>query len=462
MPVTPFTIEELARLSDEEALRSSSNAAILKALRWVLRFFFVVSLVEWLTASQGTGPAGVAIVNLLVVVGLLLGFRRLTSPKKGLGRRLSWFEPLARLLRVQSRGVASTYLVLQLWMVMLFTSGGSGIIPWLVLFPQIVLLFRFGPAERFALHAIFILSAVVGWLAPLILDLSNARFEHVVSATVANAVALGVGLYIARRISRRFLAEWREARGGAREQIRMRQELESAREIQLSMLPRETPELEWVDLASVSIPATEVGGDYYDFFFPSANRLVLVSADVAGHGLGSGLVLSGVRSGLALLADELDHPELVMGRLHRMLRKTTGTRMLVTMALLSLDPETMGARYATAGHPPLLIRRAGTGKVDEVLRSSLPLGAAMSADYVVDEIPFGSGDVFILHTDGVYEMRNNAGDAYGLDRLAAVLGEQDDSTTAREVRDAILRDVFAFRDHAPQEDDLTLVVAKVR
>lgn len=86
----------------------------------------------------------------------------------------------------------------------------------------------------------------------------------------------------------------------------------------------------------------------------------------------------------------------------------------------------------------------------------------MSAAYDVDEIPFSSGDVFILHTDGVYEMRNTAGEAYGFSRLANVLADQDDAKTAKEIRDAILRDVFAFRNHAPQEDDLTLVVAKVR
>jgi serine phosphatase RsbU (regulator of sigma subunit) len=291
--------------------------------------------------------------------------------------------------------------------------------------------------------------------------MSDGRLEHVVASVIANTVALSIGLFVTRRSSRRFLWDWRQAREGAREQIRMRQELEYAREIQMSMLPRETPSLDWLDLATVSIPATEVGGDYYDFFFPSEERVVLVSADVAGHGLGSGLVLSGVRSGLALLSDDLDRPEQVMERLHGMLLKTTGTRMLVTMAMLSLDRLTFRARYATAGHPPMLLRRNATGLVEEVFRGSLPLGSALGGGFAVDELEFTSGDVFILHTDGVYEMRDQAGDSYGMERLAASVQALSPEANAREVRNAILRDVTAFRGAAPQEDDLTLVVARV-
>ena len=465
MPDNPFTIDELAKLSDEEALRRSSDRRILNSLRWVLRIFFFISLVEILVSSSRgeiLSPRQIAFINLLLVLVPLLAFHRMITPQGRLGRRLGFLEPLAGLIRRQPRGVALTYLVLQLWITMFFAFASGEVSPWIAILPQVILFFRFAPSERFAVHAIYVLSAVVGWLAPLILDLASPRFDHVMTATIANAVPLAIGLYVNRRIGRRFLDEWRDARQRAREQIRMRQELEYAREIQLGMLPRETPRLDWMDLASVSIPATEVGGDYYDFYFPCVERLVLVSADVAGHGLGSGLVLSGVRSGLALLSDELEHPELVMKRLHGMLRKTTGTRMLVTMAMLSFDRETRNARYATAGHPPMLVRRGSTGVVEEIFRTSLPLGAALGGEFTVDEFGFEAGDTFVLHTDGVYEMRNAAGEAYGLERLGAAFEAVPRDASAQEVRDAILRSVFEFRQSAVQEDDLTLVVAKVR
>lgn len=465
MPDTPFTIDELARLSDAEALRRSSERKILTSLRWVLRIFLFISIVEMLVSSsrgEVLSPRQIALINTVLVTVLLLAFHRLVTPEGRIGRRLGFLEPLAGLIRRQPRGVALTYLVLQLWITMLFAFASGEVSPWLVGLPLVILFFRFAPSERFAIHAIYVLSAVVGWLLPLILDLANPRFDHVMTATVGNAIPLAIGLYVNRRVSRRFLEEWRDARERAREQIRMRQELEYAREIQLSMLPRETPRLDWMDLASVSIPATEVGGDYYDFYFPCEERLVVVSADVAGHGLGSGLVLSGVRSGLALLSEELEHPELVMKRLHGMLRKTTGTRMLVTMAMLSFDRITRRARYATAGHPPMFVRRGSNGAVEEVFRTSLPLGAALGGEFTVDEFEFLAGDTFVLHTDGVYEMRNAEGEAYGLERLREVLESVPRDASAQEARDAILRSVFEFRQTAVQEDDLTLVVARVR
>src|SRR6185295_429311 len=107
---------------------------------------------------------------------------------------------------------------------------------------------------------------------------------------------------------RRFLEVWRKEHSRHRERLRMREEIEYARKIQLSMLPQRAPELDWIDLAAASLPATEVGGDYYDYFHLADARLVLVLGDVSGHGLASGLLLSGVRSCLYLLEEELGSP----------------------------------------------------------------------------------------------------------------------------------------------------------
>lgn len=465
MTAIPFTIDELATLSDQEALRRDSDRRIRAMLRWVVLFFTLFSLVHTMSrvGVMVRGEArmfAVACTGFVLGAVLLLAYRRIKKLDRGAGGR-SWVDPVTRLLLNQPRGVALTYLVVQLWLLMFSMFSNRQGVPWFVIFPLLVLLFRVAPAERFAIHAIFLLSSVVGWLGPVIFLSSNKSVEYVAEGATANSVALLIGLGLTRRSSRRFLAEWRKSRAQARDQIRMRQELEYARKIQLSMLPLDTPHLEWMDLATISLPATEVGGDYYDFFLRGEDSLVLVSADVAGHGLGSGLVLSGVRSGLVLLSDDLDHPELVMRRLHQMLRKTAGSRMLVTMALLSLDRASGLARYASAGHPPLLIRRAKSQSIEEVLRSSLPLGAALSGRFSVDEIAFARGDVFVLHTDGVYETRNPEGESYGLPRLENVIAGVPLTATAAAIRDAVLEDLLAFRGRGPQEDDITLVIARV-
>src|SRR4029078_4698085 len=98
----------------------------------------------------------------------------------------------------------------------------------------------------------------------------------------------------------RFRERWQARVGRAREQVRVAEELQLAREAQLSMLPACMPDLSWADVGAVTLPATEVGGDYYDFF-TADDSLAVVVADVAGHGVASGLVLASVRHGPALL-----------------------------------------------------------------------------------------------------------------------------------------------------------------
>src|SRR5213078_96198 len=137
-----------------------------------------------------------------------------------------------------------------------------------------------------------------------------------------NAATLGVELLASRRLRRQIVADWSERRAHAQEQLRMRDELQYARALQLSMLPEGPPALEWVDLAGVSMPASEVGGDYYDYFV-IGERLAIVSGDVAGHGLASGLVLAALRSGFTLLRDSLHDPAAVLRRLHDLIAETT-------------------------------------------------------------------------------------------------------------------------------------------
>ena len=106
----------------------------------------------------------------------------------------------------------------------------------------------------------------------------------------------------------------------------MREEFDTARRIQLSMLPQGPPNVSWIEVAAASLPATEVGGDYYDYFRISPSQIVVVIGDVAGHGLASGLLLSGVRSCLYLLEKDLASPVEVLDRLNHMVRRTTDRR----------------------------------------------------------------------------------------------------------------------------------------
>jgi sigma-B regulation protein RsbU (phosphoserine phosphatase) len=254
------------------------------------------------------------------------------------------------------------------------------------------------------------------------------------------------------------VSEWSSRRTQAREQIRMRDELRYARELQLSMLPECAPSLDWADICSVSIPATEVGGDYYDYFV-EGDRIALVCGDVAGHGMASGLVLSALRSGFTLLRDSLGDPAAVLTRLHDLVAHTTRRRMLVTVSVVLLDRKENTATIASAGHPPVILRR-GDGRVESIALYAPPLGVRLPVQIPQLRMNVQPGDTFVLHSDGIYETRNAAGDSYGIERLEQVVRQHGDGE-AEPLRDAILRDVAKFRGNVEPDDDVTVVVCRL-
>ena len=117
------------------------------------------------------------------------------------------------------------------------------------------------------------------------------------------------------------------------------------------------------------------------------------------------------------------------------------------------------ATVASAGHPPILLRRAD-GSVEPIELYAPPLGVRLPVDIPQRTLDISNGDTFVLHSDGIYETRSAAGEDYGLDRLAEVVRTQGGGT-AEELRNAILRDVASFRGNAEAEDDVTVVVVKL-
>ncbi|HEY7214625.1 MAG TPA: PP2C family protein-serine/threonine phosphatase, partial [Thermoanaerobaculia bacterium] len=261
---------------------------------------------------------------------------------------------------------------------------------------------------------------------------------------------------------RRFLAVWRRESSRHRERLRMREEIEYARKIQLSMLPQGGPEVDWLDFAAASLPATEVGGDYYEFFPSADSRMVFVIGDVAGHGLASGLLLSGVRSCLYLLEEYLTSPIRVMERLNHMVRRTTDKRTYVTLLCAVLDREESTLTAVSAGHPPVLHYDPRTRLFDEVGKGAPPLGTFLETAYETVRRPLAPGDLLIFYTDGLVEARNARHEEYGDARLQRAVARAADSRTAREVRDAILGDLSNFKGDQEQADDLTVVVVRLR
>jgi sigma-B regulation protein RsbU (phosphoserine phosphatase) len=248
------------------------------------------------------------------------------------------------------------------------------------------------------------------------------------------------------------------------ENRRQSDELERARKIQLAMLPTAPPILPYLDIAARQETASEVGGDYYDFFPLADDKLRVAIGDATGHGAASGLMVSMTKASL-LATDETGLMTLPQ-KINTILNKIDlGTQLNMALLLLEFSKLQNGhvtARAIGGGTPPIYIWRAG-GKLEEILISGFPLGVIDSAVYEPIEFNLASGDVVLLMSDGLSEMFNLNREILGYDRLMAAL---ERINTSGAPADKILQQVAQVgNDWAqghPLYDDVTLVVIKIK
>ncbi len=436
--------DELLLLGERTAVQRYFDEHNVRRLRLVL-WFFVVVMAGYALGGFVEGRPLRGAVALVIVLGDLLLLR---------GRTTAF-------MTTSVRQAAAVVMLGHFFLLQVFHFDSTGaVVLWFLLFPILAARFRLADGEILALYGSLLAVLVLRLTIEVVLTRQGVPFGRLIGYGLWFAVVCLVAWRISRRAETRFLARWRRETGRHRERLRMKQELEYARQIQLSMLPREAPSLSWADIAALSLPATEVGGDYYDYFRLEDGRLAVVIGDVTGHGVASGLVLSGVRSSLNLLSDELDRPAEVLDRLNRMLKRTSTPRMLMTLAVAVLDPAGR-LTVASAGHPPAMVVATGGGPVREVGKGALPLGAISDAGYAADSGELAPGDVILLYSDGLVETPDESGRLYGYVRLREILAREAERSSARAVRDAILRDVWEFKGDADQLDDITMVVIRV-
>jgi sigma-B regulation protein RsbU (phosphoserine phosphatase) len=248
----------------------------------------------------------------------------------------------------------------------------------------------------------------------------------------------------------------REARDQiARQLASIRTELETARQIQLSILPREAPALPGIDIAAHYSPMTSVAGDFYDFIKVDEHRLGTLVADVSGHGMSAALIASMLKIAFAEQAESAADPARLLSGLNQTLcGKFKGH--FVTAAYVFVDTEKKMLRYAGAGHPPMLMRSHANGGARELVENGLFLGAFPFAEYSAIELPFEPGDWVMLYTDGVLEMNNANEEEFGIDRLKLFL-EMNENRPAAKFLDATLAELSQWSAGREAEDDLTLL-----
>jgi Stage II sporulation protein E (SpoIIE) len=244
------------------------------------------------------------------------------------------------------------------------------------------------------------------------------------------------------------------------ERERQRVELETARRIQSSILPELPPRLAGVDIAHAYLPASEVGGDFYDVLALEDGRLALAVGDVAGHGVSSGLIMSMAKSALAVQVTFNPEVAAVFNTLNRTVYQTARKRLLATLCYALLDPRRMELVHASAGHL-FPYRISAAGRVEALESVAYPLGVRGELIVEARTHRLAPGDTLFLFSDGLIEARREGSEEmFGFERLEQSLARHA-GRGVEGVRDGVLGDVALFTGDAPREDDQTILVLRL-
>ena len=244
----------------------------------------------------------------------------------------------------------------------------------------------------------------------------------------------------------------------ARRLVEINLELEMARQIQLSILPRDTPKIRGLHIVARYLPMTSVAGDFYDFIVVDDKRVGILVADVSGHGLPSALIASMLQVALTAQAAHASEPERVLSGLNQALCGKF-ERSFVTAAYVFVDMEKKLMTYAGAGHPPLLFSRKSAGKVSAVTENGLFLGMFPEATYASLQLPVQAEDRVVLYTDGIPETKSPSEQEFGTARFIKFM-ENNRSLAVDHFADGLLDELSRWSEQPRgqgQQDDITVL-----
>jgi sigma-B regulation protein RsbU (phosphoserine phosphatase) len=240
-------------------------------------------------------------------------------------------------------------------------------------------------------------------------------------------------------------------------QAQLKAELEVARSLQLAILPSAFPARPGCQGAARMIPATTMGGDFYDYIELPDGQIGLVIADVSGHGVPAAFFMAVARTNLRELAIRHTDPGECLAQTNDALCAQNPLDLFVTVFYCILEPKTGALRYANGGHNPPYVRRAA-GPIESLNGAGgLVLGAMPGVRFPTHTVQLLRGDQLVLYTDGVTEAFNPTEELYGTERLVDEVRVHGSGTPAALV-ERICQSVTNFAGTAPQSDDITLTV----
>jgi serine phosphatase RsbU (regulator of sigma subunit) len=235
-------------------------------------------------------------------------------------------------------------------------------------------------------------------------------------------------------------------------------ELEEARQLQLSMLPKELPKLPNLQIAAFMRTATEVGGDYYDFILEDNGVLNIGFGDATGHGLQAGTMITLMKGFFTSDAAKLE-PQEFMEHCSKMIREIKLGRILMSFSLLRFINNKL--LISSAGMPPVYFYEKAKRETEEILIPGFPLGAMTKFQYKLVEKELKSGDTLLLLTDGLPEQINSGKEMFNYHRVKKHFNEKAECSPEEIIKNLInISD--EWMNGTPQTDDMTFIVIKVK
>jgi len=292
-------------------------------------------------------------------------------------------------------------------------------------------------------------------------DLFGPPIHHIRGRILHNLAALiGFTFVVA-------ILQWFVAQRNALNEVTRRQrdallkEVELAAEVQRLFLPRSDPDVAGFELAGDMHPARVVGGDYYDYLARPDGRMRLVIADVSGKGVAAALLMSATAAAVQLETNEPRKLGDVARHLNNELFALQDDGRFVTVLLGELDPRSGQLKYINCGHNPALLVRRDGGEAIWLHASCTPVGMSAEMDCALEEITLAPGDIMVWYTDGLTEASDGDAKEFGTKRLLESV-RMHSGGTAREICDQLWRDVAAFTQRNSLDDDLTMMVIKMK
>ncbi|MBN1998976.1 SpoIIE family protein phosphatase [candidate division KSB1 bacterium] len=280
-------------------------------------------------------------------------------------------------------------------------------------------------------------------------------YAYILYTIIAAIIIITFGYFQRKRLMKKAETEKQKALQQAENERRM-EELQKAQDLQLSMLPKEMPKIKGLEITAFMKTATEVGGDYYDYFLADDGTLILMIGDATGHGINAGMVVTTIKAmffSSAVARKGLDFYDQSSNTVDQLFKG----ELLMALQMVCIKGNKL--TIVSAGMPPAYYYHADTGKTEEIFIKAMPLGAFPGFPYEQREFRLKRGDTLFLESDGLPELFNADKEMFGYDAVRDLYSKIAHKPT-QEIIDDLNEAGDRFRQQVPNDDDITFLVIK--